>query len=122
MPVLTFTKRTGAFNSYIHSSTVIAYPTTDGTSNPLPIPPLPPGSVIRAFCSPASPSKDTISIEYSMSVDADVASGAAVWFPWDGGDVSVATKETLLSPITGVRFKAATTATPSSSPNFVVLI
>ena len=122
MPVLSFTKRDGAFNSHIHKSDLIAYPGTPGLSDPLPIPPLPPGSRISAYCSPGSPTKDTLSIEYTISEDADVAAGSAVWFPWSSGDVSADTLETLLSPITGIRFNAATTATGPRTSEFVVII
>lgn len=122
MALLEFLKRSGSYKSFYHSSSLIAYPTTDGVSEALHIPPLPSGSRLRIFASPGSPTNDTVAIEYSMSSDDDVLAGTADWFPWSAGDVAVDTLGTLDSPITGIRFKNTSSVVGGSSSDFAVII
>ena len=123
MPVLDFTEREGRFLSSYHKSTIAAYPGTPGLSDPLPIPPLPPGSKISAYASPASPSNDTATVQYTISPDDEVEAGTAKWFDWTSGAVGVDTLEALQSQITGIRFKCTSSiVTVGSTTDFVVVI
>lgn len=122
MTVLKLNYRPGRVNGYHREISLTAYPGTDGISDPLVIPPLAPGARVSVFASPASPSKDTVEVEYSLSSDEDVAAGSATWKSWPGGSVSVDTVDTLLGPVSALRFKAGTSATPSSQGNFQVVV
>jgi len=121
MTVLSFTKRDGRTLGWHHQSSVIAYPATDGVSDPLPIPPLPPDGKVTVAAYPGQ-AGDTAKVQYSVSPDADVAAGSATWIDWPDGEVTENTSNFLDAPITGLRFVSTTTATPSSTSVFDVVI
>lgn len=90
-------KRTGRFLGYTGFVTVAA-----GETDILKVPPLDTGHQISVT---AIPGGNTAKVEHTTSPDADVAA-SAVWQEWPSGSVISTTSDTIVSPVTGLRFSA----------------
>jgi hypothetical protein len=90
-------QRTGRFLGFTNFVTVAT-----GDTEILAIPPLDAGHQISVTAIPGS---NTALVEHTTSPDADVAA-SATWQEWPSGSVTSTTSDTIVSPVTGLRFSA----------------
>ena len=88
--------REGRYNGYTHTETLV-----DGiTSDPIVIPPLPPGG--RVTCTVIA-GANTAKIQFTTSSDAAVVADTATWSDWPQGDKIGTFSDSIITPVTAVR-------------------
>jgi len=80
--------------------------TATSVGDPLLIPPLPPGSRVTVTAIPSG--GGTALVEFTTSSDADLTASSVTWQAWPKGSISSVDTDSIISPVTGLRFTAST--------------
>ena len=92
---MTMIPREGRYNGFTHTETL-----ADGiTSDPIVIPPLPPGG--RVTCTVIA-GANTAKIQFTTADD-PVTADPADWEDWPQGDKTATFSDSIIPPVTGVR-------------------